>query len=221
MSTMKQAGSSTSETLNIKYGANTLPIRYNSPNIINEVKQNGNKFFEIHMLDAISKLPYRRGICMDIGANTGNHTIFFSRFCNFDEVWSYEPNEKTFGILKQNVADHCKRTVRLFNCAIGEKKGKVNFSDLDNPAINKVIPGRGKTLVLPVTTPVKVALMKIDVEGYEKKVLKGAFAVIDRDKPELFIETHGDPKELLPLLPDGYKILKRYNNAPTFHFSFS
>lgn len=208
------------EILDVKHGNDVLPIKYNSPNIINEVKKNSNHFFEIHMLDAISKLPYRKGIAMDIGANTGNHTVFFSRFCNFDEVWAYEPNKATFDILKQNVAHNCRRTVRLFNCAIGDKKGKVNFTDnKENPAINKVTKGRGNTTILPITTAVTVRLMKIDVEGYEKKVLKGAFSVIGRDKPELFIETHGDPAELIPLLPEGYRLVKRYNNAPTYHFS--
>jgi len=208
------------EVLEIKHNGQVLPLRYTGPNCIKEIKKTGNKFFEIGMLDAISKLPYRRGIAMDIGANTGNHTVFFSRFCNFDEVWSYEPSKDTFEVLKANVADHCKRTVRLFNCAVGDKKGKVNFSDnKENPSENKVLPGRGKTTVLPITTVVTVRLMKIDVEGYEAKVLKGARGVIDRDKPELFVECHGDPEELLKLLPDGYRIVKRYNNAPTYHFT--
>lgn len=208
------------ESINISHKDETLSIIYNSPNIIADIKNNRNHFFELSMLDAISKLPYRKGIAMDIGANTGNHTVFFSRFCNFDEVWAYEPVKETFDILKQNVKALCKRTVRLFNCAIGDKKGKVNFTDnKENPAINKVAKGRGKTQIIPITTNVAVRLMKIDVEGYEKKVIKGAFEVIDRDKPELFIEHHGDPNDILVILPKGYKLIKRYNNAPTFHFS--
>lgn len=208
------------ESINISHEGETLSIIYNSPNIIADIKKNKNHFFELSMLDAISKLPYRKGIAMDIGANTGNHTIFFSRFCNFDEVWAYEPVKDTFDILKQNVKAHCKRKVRTFNCAIGDKKGKVNFTDnKENPAINKVTKGRGKTQIIPITTNVTVRLMKIDVEGYEKKVIKGAFDVIDRDKPELFIEHHGDYNDILALLPQGYKFVKRYNNAPTFHFS--
>lgn len=208
------------EVLKVTRNGQTLDMRYNSPNIIADIKKSGGKFYEIGMLDAISKLPYRKGICMDVGANTGNHTVFFSRFCNFDEVWSYEPVKGTFDVLRANVKQHCKRTVRLFNCAVGEKKGKVNFTDnTDNPAINKVAKGKGSTTILPITTTVTVRLIKIDVEGYEKKVLKGAYAVIDRDKPELFVETHGDPSELLPLLPEGYRMVKRYNNAPTYHFT--
>lgn len=208
------------ETIEITHEEVTLPITYNSAGIIAEVKKTGNKFFEIQMLSAIANLPYRRGICMDIGANTGNHTVFFSRFCNFDEVWAYEPVKQSFDILKQNVKENCTRTVRLFNCAVGDKKGKVNISvDEENPSRSTVSKGRGTTTILPITTTVTVRLMKIDVEDYEKKVLKGAFNVIDRDKPELFIETHGDPNELLPLLPKGYSIIKRYNNAPTYHLS--
>lgn len=208
------------EILKVTRGGETLALRYNSPNIIADINKSGGKFYEIGMLDAISKLPYRKGIAMDIGANTGNHTVFFSRFCNFDEVWAYEPVKATFDILSENVREHCRRTVRLFNCAIGERKGKVNFTDnRENPAINKVAKGRGKTTILPITTNLKVALMKIDVEGYEHKVVKGAYEVIDRERPELFIETHGDPQELLELLPEGYKLIKRYNNAPTYHFS--
>lgn len=209
------------ELLKINRNGETVELKYNSPNIIDDIKKEGsNKFFEIGMLDAISKLPYRKGIAMDIGANTGNHTVFFSRFCNFDEVWAYEPNAGTFDVLQENVANNCKRTVRLFNCAVGDKKGKVNFTDnKENPAINKVTKGKGSTTILPITTVVTVRLMKIDVEGYEAKVLKGARGVIERDKPELFVETHGDPEELLKLLPDRYKLIKRYNNAPTYHFS--
>lgn len=208
------------EVINIQRGGEVLPIAYNGPNIMRDIKNSGNKFYEIGMLDAISKLPYRKGIAMDIGANVGNHTIFFSRFCNFDEVWSYEPNEATFEILKENVKVNCKRTVRLFNCAVGDKKGKVKVTDnTENPAINKVTRGKGTTTMVAITTNVTVRLMKIDVEGYEPKVLKGAYDVIARDTPELFVETHGDPDDLLKLLPEGYKLLKKYNTSPTYHFS--
>lgn len=206
--------------ITIEYKDEILPIIYNGPNGIAEIEKNKNHFFEIHMLSDIAKLPYRPGICMDIGANVGNHTVFFSRFCNFDEVWAYEPNKGSFALLKQNVDANCKRTVRLFNCAIGEERKYVKFTNnKENPAINKVMKGKGKTLMLPITTNLKVALMKIDVEGYELEVIKGAYEVMDRERPQLFIETHGDWKNVLKALPKGYRMVRRYNNAPTYHFS--
>lgn len=207
------------ELLKIRRGSDNIHMIYNGVNMISEVKKRGNLFFEQTMLEAISKLPYRKGVWLDIGANVGNHTVFFSRYCNPDEVWSYEPNAGSFEILKANVKANCTRTVRLFNCAIGAEKGFCNFSDNENPAINKVIPGDGLTKMETITTTAKVALIKVDVEGFETEVLKGAKDVIARDLPELFIEHFGEPEELLPLLPDGYKIIKRYNNAPTWHYS--
>lgn len=208
------------KTLEIQHNGEKLPITYNSEGHIAEIQKSGNKFFEIQMLEAIEKLPYRSGICMDIGANVGNHTVFFSRFCNFDEVWAYEPDPDSFSLLKENVARNCTRTVRSFNCAVGAKREFRRMTgNKENPSQNKITKAKGKTLVTPITTNLKVALMKIDVEGFELEVIKGAYDVIDRERPELFIETHGDPKTLLDALPPGYRLGERFNNAPTYHFT--
>lgn len=208
------------KTINIEHNDQVVPITYNSEGQIAEIEKTGNNFFEIHMLGAIEKLPYRRGLCLDIGANVGNHTIFFSRFCNFDEVWAYEPDPDSFAVLQENVNRNTTRTVRTFNVAIGEKREhRRMMRNKENPSQNKLTKGKGKTLVIPITTNLKVALMKIDVEGHELEVIKGAFDVIDRERPEMFVEHHGDEQTILDALPDGYRFVKRYNNSPTFHFS--
>jgi FkbM family methyltransferase len=208
------------EILNIKRGKEVLPIIYTGVNIIKEIKLKGGNFFEFYMLESIARLPYRPGLFLDVGANTGNHTVFFSRYCNADEVWAYEPVKSTFEVLKANVTAHAKRPVKLFNCAVGAEKGKVNFSDGENSAINKIIPGIGEVTMETLNIDAKVGLIKIDVEGHEVEVLKGAQKMLNRDKPELFVENFGKPEDLLPLLPEGYKVVNRYNNAPTYHYSF-
>lgn len=206
--------------IELEHRGEKLPITYNSEGQVAQIEKYGNKFFELGMLEAIAKLPYRSGICMDIGANVGNHTVFFSRFCNFDEVWAYEPFPESFALLQENVENNTKRTVRLFNCAIGAKREfRRMTSNKENPSQNKITKAKGKTLVIPITTNLKVALMKIDVEGFELEVIKGAYGVIDRERPELFIEHHGDPKTLLDALPPGYRLGERFNNAPTYHFT--
>lgn len=42
-------------------------------------------------------------IVVDIGANIGNHTVFFANVCKAKKVYSFEPQEKVFEILKKNV----------------------------------------------------------------------------------------------------------------------
>lgn len=208
------------EVLLIKHGDTVLPIRYNGPNIIKDIKKSGYRFYEIYMLKTISSLPYRRGVCLDIGANTGNHTVFFSRFCNFDEVWAYEPDPESFALLQENVENNTTRTVRTFNVAIGAKREfRRMTNNKENPSRNKLTKAKGKTLVIPITTNLKVALMKIDVEGHELEVIKGAYEVIEREKPELFIEWHDGHEPILNALPKGYRYVKTFNNAPSHHFT--
>lgn len=204
----------------INHGGEVLNIEYNSEGQIAEIQKHGNRFFEVQMLEAISKLPYRPGICLDIGANVGNHTVFFSRFCSFDEVWAYEPDPDSFAVLQENVNRNTTRTVRLFNVAVGEKReNRRMMRNKENPSQNKITKGKGKTLVIPITTNLKVALMKIDVEGHELEVIKGAYEVIEREKPELFIECHDGYEPILKALPKGYRYVKTFNNAPSHFFT--
>lgn len=195
-------------------------IRYIDEGQFNEVKVKGENFYEEWMLKNIQKLPYRRGLWLDIGAHVGNHAIFFSNHCKADEVWAYEPTESTFEVLKENVKNNCKRTVRLFKCAIGAKKGYCTIKENECPGQNRVLKKKGNTKMEVIGDIVAtVALVKIDVEGMERDVIKGAMPILERDRPELFIESFEPMEVILRLLPEGYKFIHQYNNAPTFHFS--
>ena len=204
----------------IERNGEKFPIIYNSPGHVREVEKYG-KFFEYGMLEAIAKLPYRKGICLDIGANVGNHTVFFSRCCNFDEVWAYEPNPESFEILGRNIKENCTRTVRAFRCAVGNKDGHcVLYMDSGKPSESRVYDLKGgNTRMLRITTPLKVALMKIDVEGHEIEVIRGAYEVIERERPELFIEHFDGPGHILKELPEGYRYVRTFNNAPSHQFT--
>lgn len=217
------------KTLNPTHKGISVPITYNSLGHIKEVERHG-KFFEYGMLEAIEKLPYRPGICMDIGANVGNHTVFFSKFCKFDEVWAFEPSPNSFELLKYNLLSNESSNVNCFYQAVGSHDGFVRMTDNKyNPSWNKVTDKNADpdqkihpliaVQVKPITTEKKVALMKIDVEGYELEVIKGAYEVIERERPELFIEWHDGYDPILNALPKGYSYVKTYNNAPSHHFT--
>lgn len=217
------------KTLHPTHKGTSVPITYNSLGHIKEVEKHG-KFFEYGMLEAIEELPYRPGICMDIGANVGNHTVFFSKFCKFDEVWAFEPTISSCKILKDNVVLTNCYNVNIYNKAVGSVIGYANMSENeDNPSWNKISEYGGpneikvyatKTIqISTISTKEKVALMKIDVEGYELEVIKGAYEVIEREKPELFIEWHDGYEPILNALPKGYRYVKTYNHAPSHHFT--
>lgn len=198
-------------------------IKHIDPSIIAELELTNEDFYESWMLTNIQQLPRMDGIWIDVGAHVGNHTVFFSNHCDCDEVWSYEPSKVAFSVLKENVNNNPGRTVRLFNCAVGSKKGFAHFKEEHNePGKSAVVVKRGRgttTVEILGDISAKVALIKIDVEGFEFEVLKGAMAVIERDLPELFVETFESWNKVFKMLPNGYKLISEYNNAPTFHFS--
>lgn len=195
-------------------------IRYIDKGQFDEIALKGEDFHEQVMLEKIKSLGYLHGVWLDIGAHVGNHTIFFSNHCKADEVWAYEPTATTFEVLKENVSNNCKNTVRLFNCAVGAKVGKCRLKEVDRPGQNSVTYQKGNVpMEIVGDISAQVALVKIDVEGFEFEVLRGAMPMLERDLPELFIETFDDPQKILDILPAGYKLIKRYNNAPTYHFS--
>ena len=76
--------------------------------------------------------------------------------------------------------------------------------------------------ILDVTNNLSVAVIKIDVEGYEWNVLQGGRQTIAKWKPELFIEiwNDGELRRITQWLREfGYEMKERYNHAPTYHLS--
>ena len=64
-----------------------------------------------------------------------------------------------------------------------------------------------------------VALMKIDVEGMELDVLRGATQILTRDRPLLYIEASDDAQRQLIdsfLVAFGYHRQARFNDTPTY-----
>lgn len=189
--------------------------------IIAELELTNEQFYEQWMLDNIAKIPYKKGLWLDIGAHTGNHTVYFSNKCKCDEVWAFEPTLSTFNVLLENIENNKGCKVECFNYAVGSEVAYVSIKEFHNTSgENRIEKGNGNVLMVKLDNIKEaISLIKIDVEGFELEVLKGAKKVIKRDLPELFIETFSEPETILKLLPKQYKIIERYNNAPTYHFS--
>ena len=59
----------------------------------------------------------------DIGANIGNHTLYFSRNTDAKKIYSFEPFKMNFERLRENVRNNnISDKVSIYNEAIGEKK---------------------------------------------------------------------------------------------------
>lgn len=143
-------------------------------------------FYERDELEALYGLilsdERQLDIFIDIGANIGNHTIFFAD--KFNSVIAIEADPTIFKVLKFNVEINSLNNVKFYNLAASSSAGMVNFrvSGLENHGTGHVVSAEqgGETIQvrsLPIdevlTQHSCVSLIKIDVEGYECEVLKG------------------------------------------------
>lgn len=123
---------------------------------------------------------------VDVGANIGSLSILAAITAgNTGKVIAIEPHPRIYGFQRQNLAFNQIRNVESHNVALGESPGQLHFSDERSDDQNGVLSDGG--IVVTVTTldtltvalPA-IALLKIDVEGYELPVLKGARETLAR-----------------------------------------
>ena len=135
------------------------------------------------------------GIAIDVGANIGAHTIPLAKRC--DTVVAFEPQRLVFQTLCANVALNGLTNVQTFHAGVGAEPGSVVIPDLDPNQEQNFgglhISGHESGNLVPIVpldsfAVPKVHLIKIDVEGMELEVLKGAKGMIKHHKPVLYVE---------------------------------
>ncbi len=126
-------------------------------------------------------------VVIDVGANVGLTTLAASRAVgDSGKVIAVEPHPRIFSYLQGNVALNEVRNVSTHNVALGSQEGTLHLSDMRADDQNFIASG-GRGIEIPVRRlddlPIegpRVAMLKIDVEGYEKLVLEGATATLAR-----------------------------------------
>ena len=199
-------------------------------------RENWNTIFsryEPHMALALKQHLHGGGTFWDIGANVGWFSLFaFSIVGSSGHIISFEPAPEVFRLLAQNTAG--LPNVTIVQCGVGnaDETGcfaaqgtssassflkeitQINAHYLSDTPIESIsVPiKRIDTLVREVGSVPNV--IKIDVEGYELKVLQGAVELLSSRNPTLIIEIHppqlslsgGSEDELFTLLKrHGYK----------------
>lgn len=126
-------------------------------------------------------------VYLDVGANIGTTLIPAAKSVKGGRAIGFEPHPKVFTYLLENIAlNNLEKQVELHNCALGSMRGLVNFSTNKMDNQNRVLLSKSGMLV-----PLRrlddfsqhysaVALLKIDVEGYEKFVLEGGKRTLEK-----------------------------------------
>lgn len=154
-------------------------------------------FYEINTLNFIKEKYGHIANVVEVGANIGNHALFYCSQLNVQQVYCFEPNNINRSILEKNITlNHFEKKVTVYDVALGEQNGigvEKSFS-LSNTGMNRIETTDDKNVDGVTIKPMddyafnNIDFIKIDVEGFEILVLKGARETIIHNKPVIMIE---------------------------------
>ena len=137
--------------------------------------------------------------CLDIGANIGNHSLAFAK--HFSVVHAFEPNERTFNLLKINsklVSNIIPYNIGASNCNATFDASENNTNYGNTRIIDKSQEAFDITTIqfeckildeyLPQEVIERIGFIKIDVEGHEHASLLGCRKIIESYKPVIVFE---------------------------------
>lgn len=156
----------------------------------------------------------KNSIIIDAGAHIGTFSVFVANLAKEGKVYSFEPVAKTFHFLKNNTKNYPQIT--CLNFGLGDEVSKKNilatlihsngsiFEDSsiygEKPEITEDRKLESANIVtidnfVNTNNVSRVDFIKIDVEGYEAKVLKGAKETIKKFKPVISMSAYHNPKD--------------------------
>jgi FkbM family methyltransferase len=161
-------------------------------------------------VDFFKNLAPEGSMCIDIGANIGEHTVSMALAVGKSGmVLSFDPNPIVFDILKANSELNTHLTnIKPFNCAISETDSEYYYNSSEASFSNGGISiekenNHGKFQLDQKIKGVnldtflhqyfeqdlsKLRLIKVDTEGYDKEILKSIAPVISQYKPVIIAE---------------------------------
>ena len=161
-------------------------------------------------VDLYRRIVKSGDIVVEVGANIGAHTLPLAQLVGEGgSIIAFEPDHENFDLLTQNMR-HAKVTGRLERCSLGNgEDGKEIFHPSDNPG---GIEFNGGERLDDIVALGRLDFLKLDCEGSEVSVLKGAEQTITRCRPVIYVENDRakNSQELVAWLHDHKYRLHRF-----------
>jgi FkbM family methyltransferase len=161
-------------------------------------------------------------VIFDVGAHDGRSALNYNKVFKNSSIFSFEPTPNTFRILKRETGNY--RNINIYNQAlssfVGQTSFNLNSSSLTNSILNtseklkNIVATSSTVQSITVGTNTidnfcsqnsitKINILKIDVQGADLEVLKGAKAMLEMKMIDLiFVEV---------------EFIELYVNQPLFH----
>ncbi len=157
--------------------------------------------YEFEEMSFVLHFLRHNDLFVDVGANIGVFTLLASGHVGCDSI-SVEPIPSTFKRLNQNLSlNAIEDKVTALNIGLGSANAVLHFSNSTENSVNAVTSETADSVAVGVKTMDDVVpevhryeniLVKIDVEGFETEVVKGASELLANQKLKaIIIELNG------------------------------
>jgi FkbM family methyltransferase len=157
---------------------------------------------ELHF---IKKTSSKLGIVFDVGANIGEWTNLVAKVSPEAKVYSFEPSRETFKVLSKNILSS---NVHIQNIGLGDQKEAKDFYIYgENSVLNSAIERHFSDEIRPLVVEKvlfntlddfcnenninRISFLKVDTEGNELAVLKGATHLIKNGRIDIIQFEYG------------------------------
>jgi|GEM_PF-1651381 len=183
--------------------------------------------YETHILfflrDSMAKLNPREGVFLDVGANSGQHSMFMSRYAK--AVHAFEPFPPVLARFRRMLEINRIANVTIHPVGLGREAARLPFNERDLSFAAQAGQESGASLeleIVPGDAALKKAgvsrvdLIKMDIEGFEKPALLGLAETLRRDRPVVVFELRielgrpelfSSPADIRHTFPSDYDFL--------------
>ncbi|MGM0576184.1 MAG: FkbM family methyltransferase [Myxococcota bacterium] len=182
------------------------------------------------MRDVMRSLAPRGGVFVDVGANTGQHSLFMSAYA--ETVHAFEPFERVLKRFREMIRANGVDNVVIHPVGLGDRDATIPFygpaernlgtgsfddaMNVDNTYLGDLEIVVGDEVFAEVGLE-RLDLLKMDIEGFEKAALAGLGDTLRAHRPVIVMELSVDPdsehtfkseQAVRDVLPDGYRFLE-------------
>lgn len=175
----------------------TARMRISNPTDIIQSAHIAGHFFDENGLKSLLGRGLSNPRVVDVGANIGNHTIWFCKVLNAEKIYPVEPNPVALALLDENLHENkleSKIDRRGLGLGLGRSGGRftVQTPDRNNLGATRLEQDEAGSIEVVALDDLMADetadLLKIDAEGMEMDVLDGATNFIARSRPIIWVE---------------------------------
>ncbi|TAL62901.1 MAG: FkbM family methyltransferase [Bacteroidetes bacterium] len=156
-------------------------------------------FYEAGTLDVLKQCLSPNDVFLDVGASVGLMSLYAAKMMgSLGKVFAFEPTRKSYDVFSESISHNRFSNISAFKMGLGNEtrsipiytdRGCPSMVELNSSDPREMVEIDRLDSVLAKEGVSKVRMMKIDVEGFELEVLRGAEKLLTgKDAPIICIE---------------------------------